>query len=68
MTVDFQCRLRERSFQEQFSNVDSEKRSFQEPIKKNEVFQEKFWVTFSKVTISHGACTAICRSRRWHRA
>ncbi|MEG2527498.1 MAG: hypothetical protein RSA94_01715, partial [Mucinivorans sp.] len=23
-------------------------------VQKNEVFQEKFWVTFSKVTIRHG--------------
>ncbi|MEG2528345.1 MAG: hypothetical protein RSA94_06020, partial [Mucinivorans sp.] len=38
----------------------SEKRSFQELIQKNEVFHKKFWVTFSKVTIRHGACTAIC--------
>ncbi|MEG2606959.1 MAG: hypothetical protein RR980_06935, partial [Mucinivorans sp.] len=35
-----------------------EKRSFQAPIQKNEVFHKKFWVTFSKVTIRHGAGTA----------
>ncbi|MEG0655642.1 MAG: hypothetical protein RR465_01295, partial [Mucinivorans sp.] len=40
-----------RSFQEQLRK----KRNHSEPIQKNAVFQEKFWVTFSKVTIRHGA-------------